>query len=62
MDRPLGTGHGVGGAGDVASGVDGAGPVSVTAPREAGTWSLQLEASFGPGRSGTWYWRVEVAP
>ena len=50
------------GAGDVASGVDGAGPVAVAAPGEAGEWSLQLEASFGQGRSGTWYWRLEVGP
>ena len=50
------------GAGDVASGVDGAGPVAVVAPTEAGSWSLQVEASFGQGRSGTWYWRLEVVP
>ena len=49
-------------AGDVASGVDGRGPAAVVAPDEAGPWSLQLEASFGKGRSGTWYWRLEVAP
>jgi hypothetical protein len=49
------------GAGDVAAGTDGAGAVSVEAPHEDGTWSLQVEASFGEGRAGTWYWRVEVA-
>ena len=50
------------GAGDVASGVDGVGPVAIAAPGEAGAWSLQLEASFGQGRSGTWYWRLAVRP
>lgn len=50
------------GPGDVASGVDGVGPVAVTAPDETGAWGLQLEASFGQGRSGTWYWRLEVGP
>jgi hypothetical protein len=51
-----------GGAGDVVSGIDGAGPVVVNAPADAGVWSLQLEASFGRGRGGAWYWRLEVAP
>ena len=50
------------GAGDVAGGVDGSGPVTIAAPGEPGDWSLQLEASFGQGRSGTWYWRLEVVP
>jgi hypothetical protein len=51
------------GAGDVASGVEGTGPaVAITAPGEAGAWALQLQASFGQGRSGTWYWRLDVAP
>ena len=50
------------GAGDVASGVDGVGPVAIVAPGEAGAWSLQLGASFGQGRTGTWYWRLEVGP
>jgi len=50
------------GAGDVASGVDGSGPVAIVAPGDAGAWSLQLEASFGQGRTGTWYWRLEVGP
>ncbi|HEY3336149.1 MAG TPA: hypothetical protein VGK16_13035 [Candidatus Limnocylindrales bacterium] len=49
-------------AGDVASGLDGTGPVVIVAPDEAGTWSLQVEASFGPGRGATWYWRVEAGP
>ena len=50
------------GAGDVASGVDGIGTVAIVAPDQAGAWSLQLEASFGQGRNGTWYWRLEVGP
>jgi hypothetical protein len=50
------------GAGDVVSGVDGVGPVAIVAPGEAGAWSLQLEAAFGLGRTGTWYWRLEVGP
>lgn len=49
-------------AGDVARGVDGTGRVAITAPAEAGTWSLQLEASFGQARGATWYWRLEVGP
>ena len=61
LEGPLGARHGSG-AGDVASGVDGVGPVAIVAPGEAGAWSLQLEASFGQGRTGTWYWRLEVGP
>jgi len=36
--------------------------IRLTAPASAGTWALQLAAEFGPGRSATWYWRVEVVP
>jgi hypothetical protein len=40
---------------------DGAGvPIVVAAPGLAGTWSLLVEASFGEGREGAWFWRVEV--
>lgn len=36
------------------------GPIIVSAPRTAGSWSLQLSADFGREQSATWYWRVEV--
>ena len=46
---------------DVAVSDDGAAQVAFDTPPEAGTWGLQLEAAFGPGRSAAWYWRVEVS-
>jgi hypothetical protein len=36
--------------------------IELNPPRTPGPWSLQLVVDFGPGRSATWYWRVEVAP
>jgi hypothetical protein len=34
----------------------------VTAPSTAGDWSLRVTATFGPGRSATYFWRVTVTP
>jgi hypothetical protein len=34
--------------------------IDPTAPRAAGTWSLQVTVDFGADRSATWYWRVKV--
>ena len=40
----------------------GAGGIRLTAPSRPGTWGLALEVSFGDGRRGTWYWRLDVDP
>lgn len=45
----------------VAAG-EGHGAVSIRAPDAAGSWSLRLVASFGDGRSGTWFWRLAAGP
>ena len=39
----------------------GDGPVAVTAPTTAGDWTLRVTASFGPGRSATYFWHLAVA-
>lgn len=41
---------------------EGVGPPAPVAPEAPGTWSLQLDARFGEGRSGAWYWWIEVGP
>jgi hypothetical protein len=48
------------GPGDVAASAEGSGPPVFGTPDRPGTWSLQLEAGFGNGRSAVWYWRIEV--
>ncbi len=53
-------GDGTGTPVDGGSGLDGA--IELALPATPGAWSVQLTASFGAGRSATWYWRVEVAP
>jgi hypothetical protein len=51
------------GPGAPSDGGSGAGPViQLLAPATAGTWTLQLTSTFGPGRDATWYWRIEIAP
>jgi len=48
-------------AGDPEAAANGTGSLIVVhAPSAPGTWSLQLEASFGPGRGASWYWTVDV--
>jgi hypothetical protein len=48
-------------AGDpVASSAGEGGVIRLVAPGSPGSWSLQLEARFAPGRNATWYWRVET--
>lgn len=50
-------------AGDPVAGGEGqGGPIGVTAPAAPGGWGLMVETSFGQGRSGAWYWRVDVVP
>ncbi len=47
--------------GTPVDGGSGTGPaVELVAPDRPGSWSLQLTATFGPGRSATWYWQVDV--
>lgn len=49
------------GAGRALGGASGEGlPVSFRPP--PGTWSVQVDVTFEPGRRGTWYWRVTAAP
>jgi hypothetical protein len=49
------------GPGTPMDGGTGAGAaIELVAPDRAGSWSLQLTASFGAGRSATWYWQVDV--
>jgi hypothetical protein len=45
---------------DAGSGTTGV--LRIERPPGPGSWSLQVSAGFGPGRSATWYWRVEVGP
>jgi len=52
--------HGV--ADRPASASDGSGPVSLQAPATPGDWTLRVSATFGEGRSATYYWRIAVAP
>ena len=40
----------------------GVGDIRLTAPGRPGAWGLALEVSFGDGRRGTWYWRLDVDP
>ena len=47
-------------AGDLASATEGVAAPTLTAPDEAGTWSLQVEARFGPNQMAVWYWRLDV--
>jgi hypothetical protein len=50
-------------AGDSVAGGEGqAEPVVVTVPAAPGTWGLMVETSFGQGRNGVWYWRIDVVP
>jgi hypothetical protein len=50
-------------AGDpVPGGRGGSGQITLLPPDTPGTWSLQLTAMFGTGRSATWYWQLEVRP
>jgi hypothetical protein len=50
-----------GAAGDPVPGASGGGePIRLLPPAEAGPWSLALTATFGPGRTATWFWQIEV--
>jgi hypothetical protein len=50
-------------AGDPEAGTRGTGPsIVVQAPGLPGTWSLQVQASFGQGREAAWYWTIHVLP
>ncbi len=37
-------------------------PIILLTPARAGVWSLRVQASFGGGNHGSWFWRVQVAP
>lgn len=37
-------------------------PVAFEAPPLAGSWSLRITADFGPDRSASWTWQVDVSP
>ena len=62
LDGPLGARHGCGCRGRRERHSTASGRWRSSLPTEAGAWSLQLEARSGQGRSGTWYWRLEVGP
>jgi hypothetical protein len=36
--------------------------IRIEAPTPPGTWSLRVEAWFGPGRHAAWYWGIDVEP
>jgi hypothetical protein len=47
------------GVGAPVDGIDGSGQIRFGAP-PSGSWSVQVEVTFGQGRNATYYWRVQV--
>jgi hypothetical protein len=51
-----------GAAGTPTGESSGAAAVAIAGPMTAGDWSLRVTATFAPGASATYFWRVKVTP